>query len=293
VSDENDMLRRIHFLCRVRDKLDYEWIASERKKQMYPQEKNIHYYNELSEDYGEFLPHEYVVSVDKHGEEFWFHKTMLVYLFQHQVNPLTRTEIDVSLLRQWFVECTTAPLCFGGVTLLRETLRHKDYKSLLLGTKVKDVIQTHVFFFQHIDSLISLYFPYSNWIKVLNLCPHEIIFMAYILTQEPYELTYFYALSHGNGQDLLKSFAKITFDYILENNLLEQLFFGIENCLQDITCFSLIQQNSVRVSHENFLESILNIPQIGDILRDRIGFIHLGQFYQIWQRLVVLQEKIL
>jgi hypothetical protein len=117
--------------------------------------------------------------------------------------------------------------------------------------------------------------------------------MAYILTQEPYELTYFYALSHGNGQDLLKSFAKITFDYILENNLLEQLFFGIENCLQDITCFSLIQQNSVRVSHENFLESILNIPQIGDILRDRIGFIHLGQFYQIWQRLVVLQEKIL
>lgn len=290
VRDEKDMLQRIDFLCRTREKLDYEWIVSERKKHMYPQEKNIHYYNEMSEDYGEFLPYEYVVSVDRHGEEFWFHKTMLVYLFQHQVNPLTRTEIDVSLLRKWFVECTTPPLCFHGVTVLRETLRHENFKSLLFGTKTENTVQTHLFFFQHIDSLISFYFPYSNWIKVLNLSPPEIMFIASILIQE-YELSYFNTLS--DGQETVSTFAKITFHYILENNHLEQLFFGIENCLQDIACFSLIQENCVRVSNENFLESILNIPKIGDILRDRIGFIHLGQFYQIWQRLAVLQEKIL
>jgi hypothetical protein len=184
---------------------------------------------------------------------------------------------------------------------LREALSGLEPEIVSGGESPK--IVPHLFLFQHVDSILTSFFPYSNWMKILSLTNHELQFVADVLSQDPYGLQCYTRFDNSMTpciEDAYMNFAVITFECIFHpqtKTCIEPFYFGVENSLQDLTCFHLIQKvmgpRYKRISRDNFLDMILQLPQVGDILRDRIGFVHMGYFDEIWRRLVVLQEKLL
>jgi hypothetical protein len=291
--DQGEVQKRVQFLHRFAPHIHHEDIIDCRRQIFYKKKTTSHYYNTQFEDNAEFMPYEFLSYTDSHGHVQNFHKTLFTTLVAQKVNPFTKDPIPPHVLQSWCQEMSERPLCFHQVFTLKETcstnilkIFHKIDHMTETNKKNDDVLQLcHL--------LLSACFPYTNLMSVQGLDEDELKYLCHALADEPYALEIF-TFSGNRGETVLNFFCRSILSYIQDPlSTCELLHFGIEDILQDISCFHAIIRvfgNQTFVFKKNFLDIIVQEPMVGDILRDRIGYVHLPLFLEIWKRMCTIEN---
>ena len=280
--------RRLRLLQQHAASIDVEQATHERKKR-YAANNQASYSNPYFESKGEFMPYEFLGYTDGTDKQYYFHKSMIPSILQSQENPFTRTSIPVSVLRQWFHGMSQRPYCFS-LTMLRDSV--VDGRLVLWDDPVQGT-SIHHFALHFIHGMLSINFPYTNILSVTSLSSAELRYVCHVLSKDPYELDVFQ--TRPLEDDWLVYFLKQSLRYVLtKSSAMDLLYFGLEDALQDISSFHLVQKilnDSTMSFRDSFVDVIMNLPAVGDIIRDRLGYVHLGYFHEIWKRFVVLSEN--
>lgn len=290
----SDIRQRVRYLQRYGGYADHDEIVQHRKELYFDGKCNVDEYcvysNPDFEDAAEFMPYEYLGYVDMHRKHYYFHKTMVPSLLQSKENPFTRESIPLPTLRQWFHAMSDRPYIFQQLATLRETVTSKG---LVLWNTVVDKEENKKNFVLHFaHSVLAPNFPYTNIHHISTLPNREIRYLCNVLSNDPYLLTLY---SQCPAEDALVFFSRQTILYLMNENFpLDLLHFGIEDAIQDISCFHLVNKllrESTMTFEDSFLDIITSYPEVGDVIRDRLGYVHLGYFHEIWQRLVFMERN--
>ena len=284
----NDIRNRLRFLQRYAPHVDHDEIVRHRKRRW--EEEAATYSNPNFEDAAEFMPYEYVGYRDPRNKQYNFHKTMVPSILQSKVNPFTRENIPAPVLRQWFHELSQRPYTFQQLCILREVVLTDGLVMWDKNDASEDLRNNFALHFIH--AVLYHNFPYTNILHVVTLSPPKIVYLCHALSQEPYLLTHYVPCPHSHP---LSYFAERTISYIMKDTFpIDVLHFGVEDGLQDISCHDLVKtilDKSTLTFQDSFLNVIMTLPEVGDVIRDRLGYVHLGYFQEIWQRLVAIHNN--
>ena len=285
----HDLRHRVAFLLEHAAHADMDEIVDERERRLFPHDDDVVYANPNFEPRAEFMPHEYLGYRDEAGgKQYFFHKSMIASILQTKENPFTRHAIPSGILRKWFHEMSHRPYFFR-LHMLRDAWRHDTL--CMWDTErplEKNAKDNHHAILHFVHGVLSHNFPYTNILRLLTLSDRELGYVARVLGREPY------ALDAYSGHDRLPGFLQTTMAYATDPQFsMDILYFGVEDALLDLSCYHLVK-NAFRGTdmtfQDPFVDVITNHPSVGDIIRDRIGYVHLGYFYEIWQRLVSMNE---
>jgi len=292
----SEILRRLSFLDQNARYVDHDDIVRHRETRFFDVEQHTTgggvYANPDLEDKAEFMPYEYLGYVDVQQRAYYFHKTMVPSVLQSRENPFTREVIPLETRRQWFHEMSQRPYIFQQVRVLRDTV-HAE-KGLLLwdATENKEENKKKYFAFQFAHNLLAHNFPYTNIHHISTLHRREIVYVCHMLCHDPYLIPQYCGCPMDDGA--LDFFSRQTIVYLMDDSLpLDLLHFGVEEAIQDISCYHLVKKWLLEFHmsfQEPFLDVITTLPSVGDVIRDRIGYVHLGYFHEIWQRLVFMER---
>lgn len=286
-----DIRHRLRFLENCRTHLDHDEILRHRDRRLYPPDEEAVYTNPNFEATAEFMPYEFLGYVDLHRKHYYFHKAMVPSILQSGENPFTREEIPPATRRQWFRELSGRPYSFQQVFMLREVTTETGEFCLWCPVGVADDSKKN-FALHFAHGVLSHNFPYTNILHVSTLHAHKTRYLCDVLSREPYLLRRY---APCPSTDPLFFFSQQTLTYIMDDDApLDLLHFGVEDALQDISCHHLIEKilsTSSTTFRDPFLDVIINVPEVGDVIRDRLGYVHLGYFHEIWQRLVLMNDN--
>jgi len=279
-----------HFTVDVKNKI------KEKRRQRFT-DKGLRYYDPCFEEdeSGMTIPEEFVsLSEGKHA--FAFHKTLIPYFLREQINPLTRKPIDVSCLHRWLKDVETD----GWTSYLFDI---DDYLHPCRVWTIdpldpdKRERQKIRIVMDHILKIVTTRFTYSNIIKVFSISSCEISYLCHVLSMAPYHFHVFRSLPlEIQRKDLLlQMFVEKILLFLQDSieNAIVTFCFVMEEILQDIHTYSMIHQ--IMRDHKQFLsdlfrkdllEILFSQPDIADLFRDRVGYIHLHTFQEIWNRLL-------
>lgn len=288
---KKEVQKRVNFLWTFRKYIDFSLITQKREEEQC-QTDGI-FYTQNMENPSEFMLCEYVIYPENNTKKkIFFHKSMVPNILKIGHNPFTREIIDVSILQKWFRELSLPPLSFHQSFTLQESLQsawlwNEAFLSNAQSMKKKNG-------FMIISSILSHNFPYTNIIQLCTLPSNQLRYVCFILSSEPFSLLHF---KDCPREDADSFFLQQCFDCIFDPQFMyESLHFAIEDSLQDLKCYTIIQTFLARSDMtfmDPFMEVILSVPEVGDVIRDRIGYVHLGYFYEIWTRLLVLHTNFL
>lgn len=292
-----DMRERLNFLHRWGRFADHDEIVRCRGSRYYPKtpETESIYNNPNFEPDSEFMPYEYLGYVDTHRRHYFFHKTMVPSILRSGENPFTRETIPVVTLRQWFQDMSQRPYTFQQVFTLRESLDEDGVHlwgpaaATTPSALEDDAKKNFVLHFVH--GVLSHNFPYTNILHLSMLHAQEVVYLCSVLSVE-YHLTTF---AQCPLEGALGFFSKRVLASVMDETFpLDVLHFGIEDGLQDISTFHLVKKlldESPMSFEDPFLDIIMSLPEVGDVIRDRLGYVHLGYFHEVWQRLVSMNKN--
>jgi len=292
----SEIRRRLSFLDRNARYVDHDDIVRHREIRYFKNvDKNTGtgvYANPDLEDKAEFMPYEYLGYVDVQQRPYYFHKTMVPSILQSKENPFTREVIPLETRRQWFHEMSDRPYIFQQVRVLRDTVTSEKGLVYWDATENKEEKKKKYFTLQFAHDLLAHNFPYTNIHHISTLHPREIRYVCHLLCNDPYLISQYCDCPMDDGA--LDFFSRQTIVYLMDDSLpLDLLHFGVEEAIQDISCYHLVRkllQDFHMSFQEPFLDVITSLPDVGDVIRDRIGYVHLGYFHEIWQRLVFMER---
>jgi hypothetical protein len=292
-----EIRRRLSFLDRNARYVDHDDIVRHRELHYFKNvDKNTGtgvYANPDLEDMAEFMPYEYLGYADVHQRPYYFHKTMVPSVLQSKENPFTREVIPLETRRQWFHEMSKRPYIFQQVSVLRDTVHSEKGLLLWKVTEDKEENKKKHFALEFAHRLLARNFPYTNIHHISTLHSREIGYVCHLLCSDPYLIAPYYDCPVDDGA--LDFFSRQTIVYLMDDSMpLDLLHFGVEEAIQDISCYHLVKNllQDFRMSfQEPFLDVITSLPDVGDVIRDRIGYVHLGYFHEIWQRLVFMERN--
>jgi hypothetical protein len=266
--------------------IDFSGIAASRRGLFLPGREED-YYNPEFEEAGEFMPYEYMGYEDGHGRTFRFHKSMVPAMFRTAINPFTREPIPQETLRDWLGRMNG----FHRAFLLRDSLTGHGLSLWDAPTATTDTTR-HGFDF--LCEVLSPHFPYTNIAHVQSLPTKEVAYLCSVLSDEPYTLSGFGG--YESAPDVLQFFQQTAFGHLMNpRNALEVFHFGLEDGYQDIRCYHLIRKampaEELVSFHDSFLVVVTLVPEVGEVIRDRVGYVHLGYFSEIWRRVATIHEK--
>jgi len=281
-----EVRRRIHYL-RVFSSfpVDVSGIADLRRDR-FLSGREEDYYNPEFEEAGEFMPYEYMGYKDSQGRTFHFHKSMVPAMFRTATNPFTREPIPQETLRGWLDRMNGFPRAF----LLRDSLT--DHGLLLWDATATATATATRHGFDFLYEVLSPHFPYTNVAHVQSLSIKEVAYLCSVLSGEPYSLTGFGR--YEGAPDVVDFFQQTAFGHLMNpRSALEVFHFGLEDAYQDIRCYHLIKKVMPEVVsfRDSFLVVVTIAPEVGDVIRDRVGYVHLGYFHEIWRRVATIHEK--
>lgn len=280
----HDLKSRLEFLQQHVQDMDMEQIVETREAIFFAHDDagQTLYANPCFEPRAEFMPYEYLGY--REDKEYFFHKSMIPSILQTRENPFTRHAIPHGILRKWFHQMSQRPFFFG-VHMLRES--RKD-NALVLWEDAISVPNTTSTMLHFVHHILAPSFPYTNILRVSHLAVAEFIYLCQVLSRDPYRLD-----AYTKCGDV-PTFLQHTMAYLMDADFpMEALYFGVEEALLDMGTYHLVvlalkKENSS--FQDPFLDIILGHPSVGDLLRDRIGYVHLDYFREIWQRLLSLHK---
>jgi len=291
--EPGEVQKRVQFLHRFAPHISHEEIIEYRRQIFYTNNTTCHYYNTQFEDTAEFMPYEFLSYTDSKKHVQNFHKTLFTTLVSQKVNPFTKDPIPPHVLQSWCQEMSERPLCFHQVFILKETCNSHTINIFLKANHMTETNKKNNDVLELCHVLLSACFPYTNLMSAQNLDEDELQYMCRTLADEPYGLEMF-TFSPNKGETVLNFLCRSILSYIQDPlSTCELLHFGIEDILQDISCFHAITRvfdNQTFVFKENFLDIIVQEPMVGDILRDRVGYVHLPLFLEIWKRMCTIEN---
>jgi len=304
VKTWSGLQQRVNALHFLKSQIDFSKVGHWRQQTLFPRIGETHqsYFNHEWEDPNEFMPYEYVsFQHPVTGHEFYFHKSTLPHLFQTRLNPLTLEPLDETILRQWFKQLEAFPRTFHQLFTLEASLASSSIWSMEMVQEDEMKASHRRFVFDFLYSVLSLQFPYNTLKRLVSLPFHDLQYVCHVLSHSPFYFLKYRSVSALRGvsvaslPDLHRLFLQITCFYFLMDPECshEMFYFAIEEGLQDLSCYQLISdelQKHATLFQQNFFEMILNYPSVGDIMHDRLGFVQLEVFYDMWQRFVVYDQ---
>jgi len=234
------------------------------------------------------MPYEYLGYTEEHGgKRYFFHKSMIPSILHTKENPFTRQVIPSGVLRKWFHEMSHRPYFFR-LHLLRDGWKNDALCLWDAETPPHKNAPGHHAILHFVHGVLSHNFPYTNILRLSTLSDFQLGYVALVLGREPYGLDAY------SEDDDLSSFLHTTMAYATDPSFsIDVLYFGIEDALLDLSCYDLVKHalgNTGMTFRDPFVEVMTTLPSVGDIIRDRVGYVHLGYFYEIWQRLVSMDD---
>jgi len=285
-----DLRHRVAFLQQNAAHVDMDEIVQERERRFFPNDDDddVVYTNPHFEPRAEFMPYEYLGYTEEHGgKRYFFHKSMIPSILHTKENPFTRQVIPSGVLRKWFHEMSHRPYFFR-LHLLRDGWKNDALCLWDAETPPHKNAPGHHAILHFVHGVLSHNFPYTNILRLSTLSDLQLGYVALVLGREPYGLDAY------SEDDDLSAFLQTTMAYATDPSFsIDVLYFGIEDALLDLSCYDLVKHalgNTGMTFRDPFVEVMTTLPSVGDIIRDRVGYVHLGYFYEIWQRLVSMDD---
>jgi hypothetical protein len=231
----------------------------------------------------EFMLYEYVNYTDETCDKtFYFHKKMLPSIWKHKHNPYTRKEIPSTILNEWYEQISHRPIIYE-MTTLEETIKNSNSIRSLRSNPIEDA-----YYFLHTLVLIS--HPYTNVLDIKNFTPPQFVHLSKMLVSSPFRLSRFSEI-HLRQQDMKEAFIKIIFAYVMKENTnaVHNLHFALEECIQDFRMTDHIREwctnHNIKFTKNSMFSVCDHIPDVNDLLLERIGTFDDNSFMTIWLRL--------
>lgn len=283
---DKEVLTRINILDKYKEYIDIEDIKT-RLATIKPEGE---YVDSLWYGKDEFMLYEYVNYTDETcNKTFYFHKKMLPSIWKHKHNPYTRKEIPLAILNEWYEQISHRPIIYE-MTTLEETIQNNNVTRSLHYNVIEDA-----YYFLH--SLVLLSHPYTNVLDIKNFTPPQFVHLSKMLISPPFRLSRFSEI-HLQQQNIKEVFVKIIFAYVMKQNTnaVHNLHFALEECIQDFRMTEYIQEwctkCNIKFTKNSMFSVCNNIPDVNELLLERIGTFDDNSFMTIWLRLCKYKDVV-
>lgn len=281
---DKEVVARIQILDKYKNYIDIDDIKT--RMSIKPEGE---YMDSLLFGKEEFMLYEYVHYTDEVcNKTFYFHKKMLPSIWKHRHNPYTRKEIPSCVLNEWYEQISNRPIIYE-MTTLEETIHNNN-----LTTSSYSMIE-EAYYFLH--SLVLLSHPYTNVLDIKNFTPPQFVHLSKMLMTPPFRLLKFSHIQL-HQRNIKELFIKIIFEHVMKQNTntIHHLHFAMEECIQDFSMTEHIrewcQRYKIKFTKNSMFLVCNNIPDVNELLLERIGTFDDNSFMTIWLRLCKYKDLV-